>query len=148
MKVESLIPASWFYTDDNEKTKFNWFFYEYACKFFEHIDDNRSKRISDWRVRYSEEQIASFCAYYAKRMKRSVAELIEGNSKAVVIYDDYLTDYCHDNSQRENQLINKIAVGALDELFESCSICNTQCLNDRFARCEFFDRMERGGYLS
>ena len=148
MKVESLIPASWFYMNDSEKTKFNWFFYEYACKLFEHIDDNRSKRISDWKAKYTEEQIAAFCAYYSKRMKQSVNEMIEAVTMKVNVYDEYLTDYCHDNSQRENNLINKIAVGALYELIEGCTICTTGCLNDRNARCEFFDRMERGGYLS
>ena len=148
MKVESLIPASWFYRSDSEKTKFNWFLYEYACKLFEHIDANRSKRISDWKAKYSEEQIAAFCAYYSKRMKRSVIELLEADSAIVKVYDDYLTDYCHDNIQRENHLINKIAVDALDDLFEGCGVCPTQCLRDRFARCELFDRMERGGYLS
>ena len=70
MIVEILIKASWFYTCKNEKTKMNWFLYEYACKLYEHIAECRKKTVTKWKAQRCEEHIAEFCAYFAKRMSR------------------------------------------------------------------------------
>ena len=145
MKDAPIIPASWFYRDDSEKIKLNWFLYEFACKFFEHIGINRTKRIADWKARHSDGQIAEFCAYYSKRMRRSIAEQIETGAKTIKVYDEYLADYCHANTRRENEAISKIGGAAWEELLDRCEACTCNCLRECSGRCEFFDEIEAGG---
>ena len=148
MKAESLIPASWFYMNETQKVKLNWFFYEYALKLFDHIEAGHKGALMRWKSRRSDEQIAEFCAYYSKRMKAGVLDQTGRNADELAVYDEYISDYCHGNKRSENKAISEVAVAAWKDLLDSCSVCSCQCLRDRFMYCEFFDRMERGGYLS
>jgi hypothetical protein len=148
MKVESLIPASWFYIDESEKTNENWFLYESACKFFEFIDSSKEKALKKWKAKRTDEQIAEFCAYFAKRMRASLLRNYYDGTDEELYYDIYIRDYCHDNTRAENTAIMNICDAAMIELLESCVACPVRCLDDIDKHCEFFDRMERGGYLS
>ena len=148
MKVESLIQASWFYTDETGKTKLNWFLYEYACKLFEHIDESQRKALGKWKARRSDGQIAEFCAYFSKRARQSALAFLEGPENAIIMPEYFVTDYCHTNTQRESKAIMGIASAAWAELLQTCSACPCNCIDERYMRCEFFDRMGRGGYLS
>ena len=148
MKSEKLIPTTWFYKDDNEKIKLNWFLYEYACDFFDLLCADKTKRIADWKSNLTDVQIAEFSAYYAKRMKPSIVDFLEQNSRTIKIYDEYLSDYCHTNTRRENAVISKIGSLAWDKMVHSCAVCPTKCLDEPGEYCELFDRMERGGYFS
>jgi len=148
MKVESLIPAFWFYIGFNEKHKLNWFTYELACKFFEHINDSRKPAVKEWKAQRSDEQIAEFCAYYAKRVRRSMLNVLSKAEKDIRIEEEYVRDYCHTNTRRDNDAIHQIVLAALKELTDNCGVCPVKCLSEIYMYCEFFDRMERGGYLS
>jgi len=141
MKSEKLILTSWFYKEDNEKIKLNWFLYEYACDLFELLYDDQTKRIADWKAKLTDEQIAEFCAYYAKRMKRSLVDFLENKTRTIKVYDEYLSDYCHANTRRENAVITKIGSAAWDKMMKSCAVCPDKCLEEPGEYCEFFDRM-------
>jgi len=148
MKAESLIPASWFYRDDNQKTMFNWFLYELALKLFDHVQSSKLKPLVRWKSRLNDKQVAQFCAYYAKRMRVSVLENTEGGSGIIALYNTYLLDYCHDNTLSEDDALGKVVAAAWGALLKSCSVCPCRCAVRRDEHCELFDRMERGGYLS
>ena len=148
MKSESLIQASWFYVDDIEKCKFNWFLYEFAIKLFDRIDGSGKKALVEWRERRGDIYVAGFCAYFPKRMRQDIFGFIAGHISGNLMDEDFVRDYCHDNTRGENKAIIKVCGEAWIELLESCSICPVACLEDTSAYCEFFDRMERGGYLS
>lgn len=148
MRSEQLIPASWFYVDESEKTKFNWFVYEYALSLFERIESSREKTLKRWKGKLSDTQLAEFCAYYAKRMKQSTYDRITGKTNGIMSEDVYVSDYCHTNTIRENAAINAIGNAAWEALVIRCVECPTRCLIERHVRCELFDRMERGGYFS
>jgi len=53
MKAESLIPASWFYLDDDEKIKLNWFLYEYTLVLFDHVKGSHKKALAKWKTQQS-----------------------------------------------------------------------------------------------
>jgi hypothetical protein len=148
MKVDSLIPASWFYMDEREKVKINWLLYEFACKFYEYIEESRNKAVTRWKARHSDEQVAEFCAYYSKRMRQSVLNLLDGTTGMTEVYEDYISDYCHVNTHRDNAAIQEVGRIAWDDLMGVCAACPCKCLHNIYERCEFFDRMEHGGYLS
>lgn len=148
MDAEKLIPASWFYRNEDEKTMIHWFLYEYALKLYEHLDKSDLKTILGWKSRLSKEQLAEFCAYFSKRMRASIVDHLEGYTKGTAVYGEYLTDYCHANNEGEDIVIRKVAGTAWSELLNSCAACGCNCLGRRDEYCGFFDRMERGGYLS
>ena len=148
MKAEPLISASWFYMDEIEKCKFNWFLYEYACKLYEHIGGSRNRANGKWRARRGDTLVAEFCAYFAKRLRQDIFKHMTGALRGKLMDEDYVRDYCHDNTQRENDALMAACEKAWGELLESCAVCPVACLDDTAAYCEFFDRMERGGYLS
>jgi uncharacterized Fe-S radical SAM superfamily protein PflX len=146
MNIEPPIKASWFYVFKSEKIKFNWFCYEYACTFYEYI--MKSEKLKKWRSRRSELQIAEFCAYFAKRMKQAVLDKLAGLTDATTSDEEYIADYCHENSHSQNALIMDVAGEAWEQLLSSCVTCPTRCISERYEKCELFDRMERGGYFS
>ena len=141
MMPELKVKSYWFYNAERGKVKLNWFLYEYACVLYDHIRDSRKKAIGRWRSKRSSEQIAEFCAYYAKRVRLSVNYWLVGATKEAEFEDTYASDYCHTNTQRENDAIFEVAVDAWAELQESCSACPCRCLSERYESCSFFDRM-------
>jgi hypothetical protein len=148
MKAESLIRASWFYLDDEEKIKLHWFLYESALVLFDHIMRNRKKALAKWKSRQGDGQMAEFCAYYAKRMAQSIRALREGTEKAILMPEYFVSDFSHATTHRENRAIMEAASAAWTEKMHVCKACGGGCTYDGEMRCEFFDRMERGGYLS
>ena len=144
MKAESLISASWFYNSEEQKILFFWFLYEYALKLYDHLSASKPKALSKWKSQMTAEQLAKFCAYYAKRMRTSMLENMESGSGAITAYAEYITDYFHTSSSAEVKAIIKIGSAAWTELLESCAVCPTKCLSRIYTRCEMFERMERG----
>jgi uncharacterized Fe-S radical SAM superfamily protein PflX len=146
MTIEPPIKANWFYVFASEKTKFNWFCYEYACQFYDHI--RRSGKLKRWRSQRSDLQIAEFCAYFSKRMKQSVLDKLAGITDITIVDEEYIADYYHENTHGQNMAIMKVAGEAWDELLSACEVCPNRCISERHARSEFYDRRERGGYCS
>lgn len=105
--------------------------------------DSRNKTLVRWRSLRSKEQIAEFCAYFAKRMRLSVKYQLAGATKETEFDDFYASDYCHTNTQRENDAIIEVAQEAWLELLDTCSVCPCRCISERYEPCGFFDRMER-----
>ncbi len=145
MRINSPIKASWFYVFASEKIKFNWFCYEYSCTFYDHI--RKSEKLKKWRSGRSDLQIAEFCAYFAKRMKQSVLDKLAGITDATTADEEYIADYCHENTHSQNIVLMEVAGEAWDELLSSCELCPKRCISERYARSEFFDRVERSGYF-
>jgi len=135
------VKSFWFYGAYNEKTKLNWFLYEYACSLYEHIQDSRKKALVKWKARRSDVQIAEFCAYFSKRMRRSVFNQLEGITTETEIDEEYICDYCHTSTRRENEALIDIASDAWVELLDTCVVCPCRCVSERNEWCGFFDRM-------
>ena len=134
------IKASWFYWDDSEKTKFNWFLYEYACTLYDHIRRSKNETLNRRRAKRSNKQVAEFCAYFSKRMRQSVLDSIARHAKETIGDEEYICDYCHTNTLDENGAILETAVSAWSELLEICVICPERCITERDNRSMFFDR--------
>ena len=143
MMPELKVKSYWFYNAERGKVKINWFLYEYACVLYEHIKDSRKKVLSKWRSQRSDEQIAEFCAYYSKRVRLSINYLLVGVTKEAEFEETYASDYCHTNTQRENDAIFEVAMEAWTELLDTCSVCPNKCLSERYETCSIFDRMAR-----
>lgn len=144
MNLDPPIKAEWFYTDESERTKINWFCFEYALEFYTFI--MKSKAMQKYRARNSNEEIAAFCSYFAKRMKKSVYDQLARITPEVIIDEEYIADYYPKNTQRQNIVFIGVAGEAWDSLLSVCEICPTRCISEREKRSEFFDRYALGGY--
>lgn len=148
MNLDEQMPTRWFYIYEGEKTTFNWFLYEYACKLHESVAASKRKALKQWKSRRSDENVAEFCAYFSKRMRQSVYDVQDGKTEGAVFLDRYVSDYSHDATLPEIDAIMEVACKAWKELLISCSRCPTGCLADPDDYCEMFDRIERGERLS
>lgn len=142
MNSVSTIPASWFYVDDSEKTKLNWFAYEFACVLHENIIRSRKKPVIKWKARRSEEQAAEFCAYFSKRMRLSFLNKLLGNTEAIEVHGEYVSDYCHSSTRAENNAIIETVASAWVELAQSCAVCPNECMVNCDDYCRLFDNTE------
>jgi uncharacterized Fe-S radical SAM superfamily protein PflX len=148
MGMESPVQASWFYMDESEKIKFNWFLFEYACNLYDEIMRSRKGALRKWKAQRSEGQIAEFCAYFSKRMRKSALNQLAGVTEHTEGDEEYICDYCHTNTHHENVALLDVAGKAWEEMLDACIACPNRCVSERYERCSFFDRMERGGYFS
>jgi len=136
------IKSSWFYIHESEKTKLAWFLYEYACTLYMHMKSSRSEVLQHWKSKRSNKQLAEFCAYFSKRMKQSIYDILDGLPVVTVGNEDYVFDLCHTNTPAEIGAILEVAGSSWDELLAVCEICPTRCISERDEYCTMFDRMD------
>ena len=149
MAAETPVNASWFYIDESQKINMNWFLYEYACKIYDNIKASQTKALTKWKSQRSNKQLAEFCAYIAKRTRRNMyTKPVSVSEDDIITIDEFIQDYCHAGTEAECDAIADICEAAWVELIDTCRVCSAGCLNDFSAKCEFFDRMARGGYFS
>jgi len=136
------IRTTWFYIDDDEKTKLNWLVYEYACELYGVIKKSRKKSLKAWIAERSDEQIAEYSAYYAKRMRRSLIDLLEGRSRTLDALGAYVTDYVHSTTYEASGQLTDLGGEAWGQLMFSCAICPQRCMQEAHKLSEFFDRTD------
>jgi len=144
MSFDPPIKAEWFYTDESEKTKINWFCFEYALEFYTFI--MKSKALKKYRRINSSEKIAAFCTHFAKQMKKSVYDRLAKLTPAVIIDEEYIASYYPKNTRRQNKVFIAVAGEAWDNMLSACEVCPVRCIGEGKKRSEFFDRYEKGGY--
>jgi uncharacterized Fe-S radical SAM superfamily protein PflX len=131
------VKMEWFHEGPSPKAKLNWFLYEVALEYHNHIMS--SKALWRYRKTQNEAEIAKFCAYFAKRMKKSVLERLAGLTDATEIDEEYISDYYPDNSGKMNGLLLETACRAWDKLLSVCANCPTRCLSEKERYCTLFD---------
>ena len=144
MEFNPPIKTEWFYKDESEQTKINWFCFEYALEFYTFI--MKSEALRKYRARNSNEGIAAFCAYFAKRMKKSVYDKLDAITPVIIIDEEYIADYYPKNTQHQNIVFIDAAGEAWDNLLAACETCPMRCISEREKRSEFFDRYKKDGY--
>jgi uncharacterized Fe-S radical SAM superfamily protein PflX len=139
------VKAEWFYSNEDEKIKLNWFCYEVALEYYDAICAYPA--LETYRKRHSPKMIAKFCAYFAKRMKKSIFERLAGETDATIIDEEYIADFYPKNTQKQNVLLMDAAGIAWDSLLSVCEICPSRCLSERFNRSDHFDSYDEDGLL-
>jgi uncharacterized Fe-S radical SAM superfamily protein PflX len=131
------IQYEWFYYLEGEKTKLNWLLLETALEHFFRIRD--SEALAAYREQYGDKQIAQFCAYYARRMKKSMLNYLQGRTKRVLHYRDYVDDFYPHHDGQLNRTLEDMAVEAWSHMLSACENCPQQCPYDHKARTALFD---------
>ena len=127
MLLNSPIKMKWFYNLYGEKTKLNWFLYEFALEYYDHIMDN--PELTDYRRNYNKEQIAQYCTYFTRRLKESVLKAVRGQRKTVIFYQEHIADFYPHFSDIQIKILSTTAMKAYNDL-EFCETCPDNCLLD------------------
>ena len=92
-----------------------------------------------YRGQYDGQQIAQYCAYYAKRMKKSLLNNLRGRTKHIIFYEEYISDFYPHHDNELNGILNGAAMEAFEELQPGCRACPQMCLRDYRGISPFFD---------
>lgn len=76
-----LITPANFYSSEVDKTKINWFLFEYAAEFDSRIKNSLRTKLK--RKKINDERIAQLCIYYAKNMKAEILDKLSGRTENV-----------------------------------------------------------------
>jgi hypothetical protein len=137
------IRMDWFYSLDGGRTKLNWFLMEAALEYYHRIRD--SQELEHYRELYSEEQVAQFCAYYSRRMKKGILEFLRGRAKHVVAREEYISDFYPGNGGKLNAMLHGVAMEAWKSMAAGCKQCPHRCLADYESRTALFEEWENEG---
>jgi hypothetical protein len=138
MDTQTTIRPEWFYRFNAEKIKLNWFLYEVALEYQSHIKKN--KALTKFREELGEKAVADFCAYFAKRMKESVLDQLDGVTAETILYEEYFSDYFHGMDGKLKKLLNQTAEEAWDSHLSVCETCPSRCLSEKELPSPFFDK--------
>ena len=146
MKIPwSDIKAEWFYENEAGKTKLNWFLYEVALEYQMFIKDTAG--LKAYRKSHGDRNIAFFCAHFAKQMRQSLQDKLDGKTDATIIYEEYITDFYPEMQKQDVLLLMETAKRAWDSQLSGCETCQTQCISEKEQRCELFDSYKKDGLL-
>ena len=136
---ERYITPGDFFSDESEKTKLNWFLFEYALELEMFI--RRDKRLKGQLARkgVNEEAIAKFCVHYAKHMKPQILDRVSGRTENVNIGYEEIEAYFPGIGDRLVDRILMRAAEAWNSQTEACVVCITRCISERDQRAPMFD---------
>ena len=138
------VAANYFYQDDGDKIKLNWFLYEYANVMFSTIEEDRG--LAAYRKKHGRENIVFFCVYFSKRMRLSITNLQRNLATALVMEASYVHEFYPNNTAAQIQKLLKAATAAWEEQARACRNCPNQCVYDGFERTDMFDNLEQTGW--
>jgi hypothetical protein len=134
----TLIQKEWFYYIEGEKTKLNWLLLETALEHYGRIRDCGA--LAAYREQHGEDQIAQFCAYYARRMRKRLLDCLRGRAKSVICDQAYVADFYPQHGCQLAGTLNHAANEAWGPMLAGCGGgCPQQCLRDHKARNPLFD---------
>ena len=131
------IQMEWFLNIEGEKTKLNWYLMELSMDYYSIII--KSPELKTYRTLYGNQEIARYCAYYARRMKKSFLNCLRGRTKSIIFYEEYITDYYPHHNGALNDMLNRKAMEAFEQLRLNCESCPHICLLDYRGYMPLFD---------
>jgi len=138
------VAADNFYKDNGDKTKQNWFLYEFSNVLFSKIE--QGGKLAAYRKKHSEADISEFCVYLSKRLRQSISNAEKKRTSGVTINGRYIYEFYPGNTYTQTQNLLDVALEAWNEHILVCSSCPNQCLTDGFEITDMFDNLERTGW--
>ena len=135
------VAADNFYKDNGDKTKQNWFLYEFSNILYSKIE--QSTKLADYRKKHSQKDISEFCVYFSKRLRQGISNAEKKQTTGVEINGRYVYEFYPGNTYAQTQKLLEAACEAWDEHLLVCSSCPNQCLADGFEITNMFDNLEK-----
>ncbi len=133
------IRSSDFFSSGHEKTKLNWFLYEYALGLHSYINRDKILHGKLTRRNINSAMIVAFCVYHAKYMRNEILNRLSGKTGHVNINDQPIEAFFPTIGDRlVNQLLTKVSK-AWDTQTEACVSCPTRCISEKDRKAPMFD---------
>jgi len=126
-----------FFSSDSEKTKLNWFLFEYAAAIQSKTGRSLRKRLEKKRVK--EKDIAEFCIYYAKQIERPILDKLSGEAGDMVLSYHPIEEFFPFLSDKLVDDVLIVAGKSWEELLEMCARCPTRCISEKEEKVSMFD---------
>ncbi len=128
-----------FFSTDAEKTKLNWFLFEFAqeTESFIHREKRLKKRLTGKGV--DDARIGDFCVHYAKHMKTQILEKLAGRIPQVCIGYEEIEGFLPEIGDRLVDQVLMVIAKAWDSQTEACVACPTRCISERDERAPMFE---------
>jgi uncharacterized Fe-S radical SAM superfamily protein PflX len=138
------VSATNYYKDDGDKIKLNWFLYEYANLLYMEI--TASPKLVRYRKLHTDDQIASFCVYFSKRLRKSIYDEQTGQSDKIVFDGRYINEFYPHSSLKQTQSLLDAALEAWKGQLLACTGCSSKCLMDGYEITGMFDSLKNTGW--
>lgn len=133
------IRPSDFFSSGHEKTKLNWFLYEYALELHSYISRDKILHGKLTRRNINSAMIAAFCVYHAKYMRNEILNRLSGKAVQINInYQPIEAFFPTIGDRLVNQLLTKVSK-AWDSQTEVCVSCPTRCISEKDQKAPMFD---------
>jgi len=143
LDIDPIKPEN-FYKSDIEKTKLNWFCYEYAYCFYSKLREDSG--LKKYRECHTQEDITAFSVHFSKAMKQSIHDKLNGQTSSVIFDENYVHVFYPKSTHKQTKLLLAAAAKAWDEHLSVCEVCPTRCISERYQYCVMFDNMEKEGF--
>lgn len=132
-----LITPAAFYSNERDKTKLNWFLFEYAAEFNSHIKRHLRKKLR--RKKIDDKKIADLCIHYALQMKGEILDKLSGSAENVSLSYHAIEEFFpHLNDKLVDDLLTS-AFDAWDSITSMCVKCPTRCISEKDNKAPMFD---------
>lgn len=128
-----------FYSKEREKTKVNWFCFEYALELEKSIRADRGLWSKLSRKGVDAAQVAGFCVDYSKHMKKEVLLQVSGRIPQVRIRYEPIENFFPTIGDALVDQLLTAAAKAWDSQLECCIVCPTRCISEKGQRSMMFD---------
>ena len=134
----SVSPGS-FFTTDAEKTKLNWFLFEFAQEAESFIRKEKLLKRQLRRKGVGDSRIGEFCVHYAKHMKGQILDKLAGRILQVRIGYEEIEAFFPEVGDRLTDQVLTVLARAWDSQMDACVACPTRCISERDQRAPMFD---------
>jgi hypothetical protein len=135
----SIISPTHFFSRAEEKTKLNWYCFEYARGLEMLIRRDRRLCGQLRRKKVDDRAIAGFCIHYAKKMQREIIDRVSGHTKNVRLGYEEIETYFPDIGDLLVDRLLTAAAKAWDWQTDACVVCPTRCISERNEIAPMFD---------
>lgn len=131
-------PGSFFSTD-TEKTKMNWFLFEFAQELESFMGRKKRLKRQLHRKGVDDSHIGDFCVHYAKHMKGQILDKLAGRIRQVRVGYEEIEAFFPAVGDRLVDEVLTVVANAWDSHTEACVVCPTRCISERDERAPMFD---------
>ena len=128
---KSTISPGDFFSKEEEKTKLNWFLFEFARELESYIHQRKTLCNKLNKKGVNKKAVAAFCIHYSKQMKSQVLDQVSGRIANVRMGYEEIEAYF---PRIGDILIDEIltaAAEAWDSQLSGCVICPTRCISEK-----------------
>ena len=133
---KKILPTD-FFSCESEKTKLNWFFFEYAAEIQSRIGRPLISKFKKKRI--GEKKIAKFCVHYAKQMEGPIIDKLSGRAPNMVLSYEPIEEFFPELNDKLVDKLLAIVSKAWEGMLEMCEKCPTRCISEKEKRAPMFD---------